>query len=1120
LKRHWPIATIVFHLLLGCVVAAAQDAESGGSEANEGPKPGATPQADFSSIYLMNHEGRLVPVVYNMTPEQFEEIYLRAQGLSNDSNTLKPLIQSLTAVGEEIVDAAGAARQASETGGQRDLKSSHVDLSVTLSIAVETEGWVRIPLGFGQAALRALPDEAGHRRHLVTIEGAEAGQSTSQGRRDYVLWLQGRGAGTTEKIVLNFSVPVSGMGRERRMVLSFPRVAVSEMKLTVPMAEAEAEVPSGATVTAKANGNKTDLVVSGLHGDFDLVWRNAGGSEAESSPTVTAWGSTITATVVDQRHVEFEANLNVRAHGGELTDFEVRLPAGARLAEDKTEEGYTVREVTRGKQETQEGRLVKVSFPKPLKDSESTIVTLWANSDGAAENGQFPLGGFEIPKATSQSGASQSGKVIVREQGEWDVRCEDDRGLESISPSEISEAPEEVVEAFSYYKQPFSLALRVFPKQTRVSVEPHYDLSVESGLARLDATLKYTVRGQKAYQLKFDLKGWDYDGIGPDHLVVPEAFKPDESGMLVVNLENGMTAGFELSLQAHREIAPDATSIEFPLPIPQATSLSSTTLAVLPADNIDLHEDIERTVGLVRQQEPLNYRGETDEAVFAAELSVREQEISVEISTEITVASSEAAVKETLIFDVKYEPANALPIRLPHELAETGVVEYFLDGERLAAVDMEQGPAAEFVARKIMLPAPRQGRFEVTARYTIPVRDLEPDMTVRCVVPLIVPEEAVFVRHRLSTILEEGIGCRVNPDGAWQQVRDELTGYDRTTVNEYAAETPETRIVVGVFEKDPDTSGSAEVHAAWIQTWMMKRQRRDRAVFRFVSDRRHFEVVLPEGADTKFLRVVMDGDEVEYTQPSEQHVRLSGEQASGSHVLELWYPFSESRPARGPMRFELPQVEDGVWVRRSYWQLVLPGSEHIVSAPPEHTTEYEWGWRGPWWGRVPLMEQADLERWVGAVRDTPVPIATSRYLFSRFGSVGSVELRTASRTSIVGGASAVALLIGLLLIYVPATRHPFFGLVLVIAVAAGAFIWPGAALLFAQASGMGLALSVLGAVLYRGVARRRRRTIRRDIPSSVFERGSTQAQFGSSEVELIRSTATDPDAAAVHAPEK
>ena len=70
-------------------------------------------------------------------------------------------------------------------------------------------------------------------------------------------------------------------------------------------------------------------------------------------------------------------------------------------------------------------------------------------------------------------------------------------------------------------------------------------------------------------------------------------------------------------------------------------------------------------------------------------------------------------------------------------------------------------------------------------------------------------------------------------------------------------------------------------------------------------------------------------------------------------------------------KFELPQVADNVWVRRCYWQLILPASEHVVSEPRDYTAEYVWAWTGAWWGRVPVMDQSDPGE-VGGGRCRPV----------------------------------------------------------------------------------------------------------------------------------------------------
>lgn len=1107
------IAALVVHLVLGCVVVAAQGDADGAPQATAPPLPdeteAATPprRADLDTIYLMDVDGRLVPYP-GMTMDKFRQIYLDSQALREQDQTPAYTIQSLLATGQAFED--------------------RVDLAVKLSIVLRSEGWVRVPLRFGQAALRSLPGNGGPDRPLITVPEETGQDSTSGGSRDYTLWLRGTGEETIEQVALDFVVPISGIGRERRMLLAVPRATVSELKLTVPMANAVAEVSNGAILETPValDGNTTLLTVRGLRGELNLAWGSSSVNPSHVTPVLTSVG-TIVATV-ERRNVDFEAKLAVRAYGRELKQIEVRLPPGSVLSEE-TYEGYTVEEQAVPEDlEAGEGRVVEVRFSEPLGDEQLAEVRLRAACDAeAAIDGQFVLAGFEVLGAIRQSGT-----VAVRARGEWDVRYDVGLGAEQVSEIPKDLQADELIAVFRYYEQPFALAARVFPKQTRISVEPRYVMSVEEKIVRLDATLKYAVRGKKAYRLLIEMNGWEFERIGPDPLVIAEECQVDESGMLTIELEEGAMVEFELHLQAYRAIEAGKASLSLALPHPVVNSLSAAAVVVLPADNIDLRPDAANMRGLQEQQaappielpqmqqEPLFYRSETGEAVFAAMIRVRKQEIAVETLTEVSMGPDEARVRERLSYEVKYEPATSLAIRLPSELAESESLEFFVDGEAAAMVagqSENQEPGGDDLAlRQIVLPAARRGRFEVVANFTVTVPKLQPSASVLCVVPLVMPASGVLIGSRVSVTVREGVGvwCR---ESRWQEVRNEPDAGGGQGGLVFSTETVQPRIVFGVHQEDPDTFGAAVIPLAWVQTWMTERHRRDRASYQFISDRRHLTISLPEGADLGSLRVLLDGQEVDYDVPSERRVRvvLPRDLGSQPHVLDLWYYFAEPRPPRGWMLLDLPRVADDIWIRRTYWQLVLPRSEHLVATPVGCTPEYEWRWNDLWWGRVPLKEQEDLEDWVGAVRDVSVPEATSRYLFSNFGPPESRRLCTASRTWIVSAASGLALLLGLLAIYVPAVRRPAFGLILLVAMAGAAATWPGATLLAAQAAGMGLVLSVFAVVLYRGMARRRRRAPRREMASSVLQRGVGHAPLVELESVAPRTTASQPDAAAV-----
>jgi hypothetical protein len=105
------------------------------------------------------------------------------------------------------------------------------------------------------------------------------------------------------------------------------------------------------------------------------------------------------------------------------------------------------------------------------------------------------------------------------------------------------------------------------------------------------------------------------------------------------------------------------------------------------------------------------------------------------------------------------------------------------------------------------------------------------------------------------------------------------------------------------------------------------------------------------------------------------------------------------------------------------------------------------------------------------------------------GKIDRCEFRTAARSSIVLFASGIALLAGLLLIHVPAARHPTSLLAVAVLLFAAGSLFPEPMLLVSQSAGLGLALAIIAGLLEKALSRRRRP---HGPGKAVLEKGSTE----------------------------
>jgi hypothetical protein len=445
-------------------------------------------------IHLKDKDGRLIPML-DWSFEDFMRVYQENRGFKQRDETPVYSLQAMSITGAA--------------------KGEYAELSIEFEVLVRDGQWIRVPLRLNQAILREGVKYAGTGQQFVGFEAANDG---------YVSWIHGA-SGERHRLTMNVMVPLVSVGEETRLRLSVPRATSSELKLTVPVAKAFGQVTEGPTLISKpANeGAATEFDVLGLGGDFEISWRKSANAAAEGQPVLEAVGE-ISARV-DSRLVNTEAVLTVRAFGGLLDHFRVRLPQGAELVAGNPM-AYTV--VPLAAKAAGDAREVEVRFPHKVSGPVEVRLATRQTYEAAPAGGWFELAGFEVVEA-----GRQWGHFAVSVVGDLHVVWGPDKGVRQVDELPEPLRRDNLLAGFEYFTQPFSLTARVVPRKTRLSVEPEYVFLVEQDQVRLEAKLKYTVRGAKTSVLDVGLSGWTLDEVGPDNLVAFDAVatSPKVSGL-------------------------------------------------------------------------------------------------------------------------------------------------------------------------------------------------------------------------------------------------------------------------------------------------------------------------------------------------------------------------------------------------------------------------------------------------------------------------------------------------------------------------------------------------------------------------------------------------------------
>jgi hypothetical protein len=360
-------------------------------------------------------------------------------------------------------------------------------------------------------------------------------------------------------------------------------------------------------------------------------------------------------------------------------------------------------------------------------------------------------------------------------------------------------------------------------------------------------------------------------------------------------------------------------------------------------------------------------------------------------------------------------------------------------------------------------------------KYSLPMPRLNRSTPAAVIVPLVIPAEETNQELSGQTIVAS-FADDLRVENAAEAV-DAASSLPRSAVTVERDGSERVRLTLPtmtsksewkITSAEPGRSGATQVLKAWVQSSLTANSREDRAAWRLTTSQDALRVRLPATATKEDVQVAIDGvrnDNV-VREGAELRIALPPEIAGQEITLETWYSVAAPRQRWGLMqnRLEPPSIVGAPAPRKTYWQVCVPESENLLLDPTDFSTELKWQWKRFYWARRAVLNQTQLEHWVGASRQDPIAASANQYLFSSFGRTGMLQFESAGRRLLLLVASCGVLGLGLLLIHVRQVRRPSLLFAGAVVLAAAALLAPETTILIGQAALLGFVLALAAAI--------------------------------------------------------
>lgn len=1073
------------------------------------------------AFYLRDSGGNYI-FVPNLRYEEFERLLRSQKPLLDPQLPTHQILQ--WEIAGDIPSTNGTASNVAGGIISGDIARWEVSLTVRLSSAAT--GAVAIPVGLAEWHLSATPQFSGEGEHLLELMSPTAG---------YQWWIKGA-ANSEHTLKLQLISKVTQTIDRLSIKTSLPAAPIKvRVKVDGSNLRPEIEGQPGIAIASEAlENNRTEFRYETSGGNQSLQWRRS--NEQTRTFAIECQSKTTVEVMEGGNPWKCRTTFAIQATSVTLAgEFRLTLPAGAQwqpAATALSDSTYILEEVppenAEGEQQRDLALLCRLNDGRGSGPLEIVVDWIW------------------VPQAVENNGpirfVAPQIQTVDRHEGYIDLLYPANYRLITLANSNTFPVPNDSgvptdknAVRYRFDRNPAALNLSLRPEFSETRLRPAYVVEVYRNRVLLKGILDISLPQGTGSSVVMAPGTWTISEVEQALSGAAVSIQPEDENRIRLQPPpsaipaGDVTRNTNWRMEGVKDLADDRS---LPLTIDLPSLISETpgvepvrfdygagTLVLVPADNVMLQPNETETLGLIpdseipaaaldlipqdRRRRAVAYRFQSASSapVWSGVRELLPQQVTAEADTNIDITPQLVSVTQRWKIRVANEPLSALRMIVSRDAFERSAIIATIDGNTMSLLEVAPDPNVDIAIAEdetlveFMQTGDLVGELQIAVDTKTPInlRDGEAVENKLSLASLLLPQKTGYLKANLSIQHAPDVELlstmtTQRGTGGWRSL-EWASSSDAVSLQ---TDNNLSGLKLELKQLERLKTGSVRVTRAWLQTAFNTAQRRDRMVYAIETTNRRISIQVPAAGLDALYDVLIDGKRGVYSVDKESStliIELSESTSPRTRCIELWSEAGRAVTGEA-IDLSIPTVVQATGSPAFLWELILPSSEHLVLQPANLTPEWQWTWSGLGWRRSSGSNQQELENWVGASSQSPLPTRLNRYLMSGLGIPVGIRFTIVPKPWIwlPVGASIIALT--LLWTSLKVFRHPVALSSFFVALASVAIYAPDAAMVLGQ---LVLLASIFALVIMTSQWAIGRRVKRRSVFTSYPPTGSQQS---------------------------